>query len=124
MKEIDMGAFAVDAKEGMSINKLAKKYGLQWAEAKQCKAGIEGESSPGAEDEAPENYDLSTTVPARHIMDLIRGTSSEDLVTAIEALDVSMQAAILQSLLQRKIDALLEPKGASVTSLELVSAAS
>jgi len=126
VRDVNREEFAEDVKAGMSISGLKKKYGLQFDQAKKLKLECEGvdlgkdgdEPAPEAEAE-PDTYDLTTAVPANRLMDLIRALDFEELCEAIESIHVSNQAAILQSVMQKKMDRLLEPKDISVSNLEL-----
>lgn len=127
--QVNQEEFKKDAKDGMSINALAKKYGIQWmaaknlaqelaeAEAQEPEPGLE----PGQEEEGePATYDIATTVPTHRLNDLLRCLSSEELAEALELLTSQVKADILQAVLQKKMDRLLEPKQLDTAKLELI----
>ena len=116
MKEIDEEAFAEDAKGGMVFINLVKKYGISPARCQKLRneaLGVEPETV--VEEEAPEAFDITINVPADRMMDCIRGTTQDQLLEAIDALDAQSQANIFQQIMQKKFDRLLSPS----TSIEL-----
>lgn len=121
MKDIDRDQFGQDLKEGLSTNALAKKHGLQWKEAKDLRAELEGHaeppSAPAEEDAETGNYEIKVDIPAERLMDLIRGIELDEIMLAIERLDAPHRALILQSVMQRKFEELLQPKAIQMPTL-------
>jgi len=116
--------FWEDVKQGSTIKALAKKYGLEWSEARalrqELEAGEPGELEPAAEpanDLVPEAYCPSITIPTARLMDLLRGLEAEEILEAVEQLNPQVQADLLQAVLQKKFDRLLEPKTVPMPTL-------
>lgn len=124
----DREEFAKDAAEGMTIGKLAKKHGIAWGTARDWKKQLElagpnpSMDTPAATDseETGEFFDITIRLDGARLIDLLRGTDTEELLTAIERLTPAFHADILQATLQQKFDRLLEPKAVQSPQIQLV----
>lgn len=112
MKEIDENALNEDARAGMGFIELRDKYGISPARAKKLRDAALGVEEPAEQDgevAEPEAFDLTINIASDRIMPILRSVGAEELLAAIENMAPDVQATILQAVLQRKFDVLLQP---------------
>ena len=85
-------------------------------------------ATPGSEEEAaaeetPDTYALSINVPTKRLADFLLDATMEDLTSAIEECGHATTARVVEILLQRKFDKLLEPRAVPLTATLMSSAA-
>lgn len=118
-KAIDEEAFGQDVHEGkLSINALARKYGITWPEAKAKRAEVLGAGEDEEEAGDAPSFDLKTEVPAERLDDLLAAFNSTELRSAIAALEPVDKANLVQIVLQQRMDRALKPKLAVVAPIE------
>lgn len=114
--------------EGLSVNALANKHAISWAAAKALKDelsdAVEPEDGPEPSPETgPPVFKIEITIPADRVIELVRGTDRDELLAAIEGMEAGFHADLLQAILQKKFDRILEPDRAIETpQIELVAA--
>lgn len=106
--------------EGKSVNAVAKQLDISYYNAQKLKekwGGSETEIAPDqAEPTAAENlvYTVSLEVPVGKAIELIRGLPAEEILAAIEELAEPDHVAILQNVMQRRLNGVLTPRAGTL----------
>lgn len=108
--DIDMDAFAGDAASGISLTKLAEKYGIAISTASRMRSNLrdvepsENEDSKQSEDEAVGRVRVEDAMPTAQLDTFLGSMQDDEIRSALKQLADQDKANIVQIALQMRLN--------------------